>query len=102
VFESHVHDWPAHIKKISGFWRNAILHEQVYDGNPMHAHINAGNVELRAFETWLALFDQVLNSQLEPTPARQWSALAHRIGRSLSMGLNISQQKKRPDSAPVF
>ena len=87
VFAAHVTDWPAHEEKIASFWRNAILFERGYDGNPMMAHLRAGNVRPGMFETWLGLFDTVLQRQLPPEAAAQWSDLAHRIGRGLRFGL---------------
>lgn len=87
VFAAHVTDWPAHEAKIAGFWRNAILYEQSYDGNPLEVHRKAGDVRPGMFEPWLGLFDSVLKRTLAPTPAAQWSALAHRIGRSLRAGV---------------
>lgn len=87
VFAAHVTDWPEHEAKIAGFWRNAILMERSYDGNPMQAHKVAGDVRPGMFEPWLGLFDQVLARQLPPDLAAAWSALAHRIGRALRMGL---------------
>ena len=87
VFAVHVTDWPAHEAKIAGFWRNALLHERSYDGNPMQAHIQAGNVERDHFAPWLALFDAVLHDELPPGLAQAWSTLAHRIGRGLQTGL---------------
>lgn len=87
VFAAHVQDWPAHEEKIARFWRNAILHERVYDGNPLVAHRDAGNVRLGMFEIWLGLFDSVLKRELPAETAAQWSALAHRIGRGLMFGL---------------
>jgi len=82
-----VTDWPAHEEKIARFWRNAILHERIYDGNPLAAHRDAGNVRLGMFEVWLGLFDSVLTRELPVETAAQWSALAHRIGRGLMFGL---------------
>lgn len=87
VFAAHVTDWPGHEAKIAGFWRNAILLERSYSGNPMQVHKAAGNVHARHFPLWLELFDTVLAEQLPPETARAWSALAHRIGRGLSLGL---------------
>jgi len=83
VFARHVTDWPAHEAKVAAFWANTILHERGYDGTPVAAHVNAGNVRPGMFSTWLALFDIVLNAELRPDQAAAWSALAHRIGRSL-------------------
>ena len=91
IFAAHVDDWPAHEEKINRFWANAILFERNYDGNPMQAHINAGNVQPEHFERWLSLFDETLRIEI-PYPQRdQWSVLAHRIGRGLSLGVSDTQ-----------
>ena len=87
VFAVHVEDWPAHEEKITRFWRNAILFQRVYEGNPMAVHRGAGNVHPPMFDIWLGLFDSVLRRQLPPEIAVPWSALAHRIGRGLRFGL---------------
>ncbi len=87
VFAAHVHDWPAHEDKIIRFWRNAILHERSYAGNPMLVHRAAGDVRAGMFDVWLGLFDSVMRRELPPETAAAWSALAHRIGRGLRMGV---------------
>ena len=87
VFAAHVTDWPAHEAKIAAFWRNAILMERGYDGNPMAVHKAAGNVRPGMFDAWLGLFDSVLKRHLRAEQAASWSALAHRIGRGLRYGL---------------
>lgn len=87
IFAAHVTDWPAHEEKIARFWRNAILYERSYDGSPMRAHILAGNVHAQHFAPWLMLFDETLRRTLPEEAARGWSALAHRIGAGLRMGV---------------
>lgn len=87
VFAAHVTDWPAHEAKIAAFWRNAILMERGYDGNPMAVHKAAGNVRPGMFDAWLGLFDSVLKRELRADQAAAWSALAHRIGQGLRYGL---------------
>ena len=87
VFAVHVTDWPAHESRVADFWANAILNERSYDGSPMAAHVNAGNVKPGMFSTWLDLFDSVLRAELTADKATSWSALAHRIGRSLRAGV---------------
>lgn len=87
VFARHVADWPVHEEKIARFWRNAILFERAYDGNPMLVHMAAGDVRAPMFEVWLGLFDSVLRRTLPGDTAEAWSALAHRIGRGLRMGI---------------
>ena len=87
VFAGHVTDWPAHEERIAAFWRNAILYERSYDGNPMRAHMQAGDVRADHFPIWLGLFDETLRRTLTPDASRAWSALAHRIGQGLRMGV---------------
>ena len=87
VFAAHVSDWPAHEEKIARFWRNAILMERSYDGNPFAIHRDAGDVRAPMFDVWLGLFDSVLRRHLPAETAQSWSALAHRIGRGLRMGV---------------
>ncbi len=87
IFAAHVTDWPTHEVKIQRFWRNALLLQRCYDGNPMQVHMAAGNVKANHFPVWLALFDAVLAQELPMDLARAWSALVHRIGRGLSYGL---------------
>ncbi|PWE32162.1 globin family protein [Maritimibacter sp. 55A14] len=87
VFAIHIADWPAHEARVTAFWADSILHERGYDGSPMVAHLGAGNVRPGMFATWLALFDTVLATELRADQAAAWSALAHRIGRSLRAGV---------------
>lgn len=96
VFASHVNDWPPHEAKIARFWANAILGTRSYSGNPMRVHMQAGDVLPEHFLVWLQLFDTVLHQELPADVATIWSALAHRIGRGLSMGLEQSGHSGPP------
>lgn len=98
VFANHVVDWPEHEAKIARFWKNAILFQRVYDGNPMAAHLQAGDVRPGMFGPWLGLFDAVLERQLPPETAAAWSALAHRIGAGLRYGLLDEGPRNQPPS----
>ncbi|MFY0596575.1 MAG: group III truncated hemoglobin [Cognatishimia sp.] len=102
VFAAHIatEDWPDHEAKIASFWRNGILKERSYSGNPMQVHMAAGNVMPTHFSDWLGLFDEVLADQLPPDTARAFSALAHRIGRGLRMGLEHVHQPS--DQPPIL
>lgn len=96
VFAVHVTDWPAHEARIAAFWRNAILFERSYDGNPLAVHQRAGNVRPGMFAPWLALFDQTLRDTLPPDTATAWSALAHRIGEGLRYGVTPTTPRGQP------
>lgn len=98
VFANHVTDWPEHEKKIAGFWRNAILRDGSYGGNPMRVHMAAGDVQAAHFAPWLALFDETLRRTLPADVAHGWSELAHRIGGGLRMG--VEDLRERRDGPP--
>ena len=98
VFAVHVTDWPAHEAKVADFWANTILHERRYEGTPIEVHVKAGNVHPGMFESWLALFDHTLTAELSPDQAAAWSALAHRIGRSMRAA--VVDREKLPGGVP--
>ncbi|MBR9652677.1 group III truncated hemoglobin [Thalassovita aquimarina] len=100
VFAAHVTDWPAHERKIVAFWANSILHERGYDGNPVQVHRDAGNVRPGMFDPWLALFDLTLREELRPEQAEAWSALAHKIGRSLRAA--VVEKIQGPGGVPIL
>ncbi|EPX80663.1 hypothetical protein thalar_00883 [Litoreibacter arenae DSM 19593] len=99
VFAAHVpaDGWPEHEEKIARFWRNAILRERSYDGNPMQKHMAARDVKGEHFPHWLYLFDTTLAAELPRDTARAFSALAHRIARGLRMGV---EDLRAPANAP--
>ncbi|PIE11856.1 MAG: globin family protein [Rhodobacterales bacterium] len=96
VFAVHVTDWPAHEAKVAAFWANAILYAPGYDGNPFAVHRDAGNVRPGMFDPWLALFDATLRRELPSDTAAAWSALAHKIGRSLRAGVSEVPKRGQP------
>jgi hemoglobin len=100
VFAVHVHDWPAHEIKVTEFWKKSILHSDGYDGNVVKVHKDAGNVRPGMFDAWLGLFDMVLRQELRPDQAAAWSALAHRIGRTLRAG--VIERMQGPGGVPIL
>jgi len=102
IFAAHIanDDWPGHEEKIMRFWRNAILREGSYSGNPMRVHMQARDVQPEHFPIWLGLFDEVLDQELPPETAQAFSALAHRIGNGFVFGL--TQMRQPRDAPPVL
>lgn len=94
VFAAHVADWPEHEEKIAGFWRNAILRERGYSGNPMRVHVSRPDVKAEHFPLWLELFHEVLRAELPPQTAAQWGALADRIGEGFRTGVVAMRQPR--------
>ncbi|WP_438991984.1 group III truncated hemoglobin [Lentibacter sp.] len=100
IFAARIGDWPEHEAKIGRFWKKAILHQDGYSGNPMMTHMGVAEMRAHHFEIWLALFHEVLSQSLAPAPAAAFSALAHRIGRGLRLG--IEDRDKPKDSVPIL
>ena len=94
VFAAHVADWPEHEAKIAGFWRNAILREGSYNGNPMQVHVSRSDIKAEHFPIWLDLFKEVLKSELDSETALRWGALADRIGEGFRTGVVSMRQPK--------
>ncbi|MQY42216.1 globin family protein [Epibacterium sp. SM1969] len=94
VFASHVTDWPEHEEKIAAFWRNAILRQKSYSGNPMQVHVTRPDIKAEHFPIWLELFHKVLHQELPNLQARQWAALADRIGEGFRTGIVAMRQPK--------
>lgn len=88
--------WRTHEAKITDFWANAILHERSYSGNPMMVHSGISAIKPEMFARWLDLFDETLAGELPDQIAAQWSALAHRIGRGLRMGVEMNIPQSGP------
>ena len=89
--------WDTHEDKIAGFWRNALLREQSYSGNPMQVHLATPQILDAHFPLWLDLFDEVLTIELPAETAAAWSALAHRIARGFRMRMS---EDRAPKGAP--
>ncbi|EBA15944.1 hypothetical protein RSK20926_05012 [Roseobacter sp. SK209-2-6] len=94
VFAAHISDWVKHEKKITDFWRNAILREKSYSGNPMRVHVSRSDVKAEHFPLWLGLFHEVLKAELPEKTALQWGALADRIGEGFRTGIVAMRQSK--------
>lgn len=77
-------DWPAHLKKMTGFWcRNLLGMKGGYEGNPFRAHslINEKSpFTLPHFERWLKLWSQTIYEHWEGPLADQALEHAQKIG----------------------
>lgn len=91
IFHRHVGesdaDWARHLTKIGDFWANVMLIDRSYQGNPMQVHLGLTDIQPTDFDIWLDLFDRAAHATLSEEKATVFSLLAHRIGRSLAMGI---------------
>lgn len=86
--------WREHEAKIASFWRNAILMDREYSGNPMAVHMMNPEIKVEHFATWLELFRKVAEEVLPPDKARNITGLANRIGQGLSYGVENARRTR--------
>ncbi len=93
-------EWREHEAKIASFWRNAIMMDRSYMGNPMMAHMQNPEVQAEHFPIWLALFRETAFEVMDAEKAGNIANLADRIGQSLSFG--IASARQNADAPPIL
>ncbi len=104
IFNAHIHDWPAHLEKITEFWARQMGGPSQYPGGFAGAHMRVNTAEVNDqsavlqrgsssamiqpitpehFKHWLALWDFNCQRNLPPTEAAEAIELAHRLGAQL-------------------
>ena len=88
LFEDAVHDWPAHLERLSDFWSSMMLGSGAYKGDPFGRHLeHASRMDPRMFDRWLALWRETTEAMLPAPAASAAQEKAGRIARSLRMAL---------------
>jgi len=83
--------WQAHIEIISNFWGAIALGDTAYGGSPFMPHIKLKEkLSVKAFEQWLKLFFETLNTIYEPSVAQQFLARAKNIAGNFMRNLGIN------------
>jgi hemoglobin len=85
-----VADWEEHIARITAFWSSVGLLTGRYHGQPLAAH-SPLPLEPADFARWLVLFEQTARQVCTPAGADYLMEKAHRIARSLEMGVAVSR-----------
>jgi len=83
--------WKAHIQLLTNFWSAIALGDTHYNGNPFAPHIEfRDRLSVKAFEQWLKLFFEILNSIYEPQLAQQFLAQSKNIAGNFIRNLQLS------------
>lgn len=94
-----VHDWEAHIAKITTFWSSVALMTGRYHGQPLAAHVPL-QLQPQHFGRWLALFEETATSVCSPEAVTYLMEKARRIAQSLEFGSAV-QRGELPGRAGV-
>ena len=83
--------WQAHIQLLTNFWAAIALGESEYNSSPFAPHIEfADRLSIKAFERWLKLFFETLNTIYEPALAQQFLARSKNIAGNFIRNLNLT------------
>ena len=82
--------WKAHITLLTDFWASIALGDFSYKGSPFAPHVKLEDqLSIKAFEQWLKLFFETLNSIYEPPIAQQFLAKSKTIAGNFIRNLNL-------------
>lgn len=82
IFNQHIHDWPAHLAKVSEFWARLTGGPSDFVGSLPFKHAGLG-LDARHFDVWLGLWEANCQSYVAPPEAGEMVQLARMIGRRL-------------------
>ena len=82
IFNEHIHDWPAHIRKIGEFWARITGGPSTYAGGMPMAHLPLG-LQRPHLHAWLQLWEYNCRRHLQSAEAEELIEIAHNIGERL-------------------
>jgi len=83
--------WKVHLRLITNFWAAIALGDTNYNSTPFAPHIPLKErLSVAAFDRWLQLFFETLNSIYEPALAQQFLARAKNIAGNFIRNLQLS------------
>jgi len=83
--------WKAHIELLTNFWAAIALGESNYNSSPFAPHLAfADRLSVKAFERWLKLFFETLNSIYEPQLAQQFLARSKNIAGNFIRNMQLT------------
>ena len=84
-------EWKAHIELLTNFWAAIALGESDYNSSPFAPHVAfADRLSIKAFDQWMKLFFETLNSIYEPELAQQFLARSKNIAGNFIRNLQLT------------
>jgi hemoglobin len=95
IFESKVHDWERHLRRICAFWSSVALMSGRYHGQPMVTHLPLP-IDTPHFDRWLEIFAETAREVCPPVAAAHFLERAQRIAESLDLGIAVQKGEIKP------
>lgn len=89
IFQAHVHDWDAHLVKLTDFWSSALRGTRRFRGTPMPVHAALPGLTAGLFRHWLQLFEATAAELSNQALRERVTELAGRIAQSLWYGYQM-------------
>jgi hemoglobin len=86
VFESRIHDWEPHLRRMCAFWSSVALMSGRYHGSPMARHLPLP-VDAAHFDRWLVLFEETAREVCPGAAEAHFVERARRIAESIELGI---------------
>ncbi|MDF1877596.1 group III truncated hemoglobin [Sulfurimonas sp. SAG-AH-194-L11] len=84
-------NWKEHIELLTNFWASLALGEKNYNSSPFAPHIEfRKRLSVSAFERWLKLFSETLNTIFHPQIADQFLAKSKTIAGNFIRNLELT------------
>lgn len=90
IFNIHVHDWDAHLVKLTDFWSSALRGTRRFRGTPMPVHTALPGLTAGLFRHWLQLFEATAAELSNQALRERATELADRIAQSLWYGYQMA------------
>jgi hemoglobin len=90
-------DLETHLPKIANFWEQMLFQRPVYNGSPMHVHLQMNSKEPMLpehFARWLILWEQSVDQLFYGEKAEMAKSRAQMVAKSFSLGIATVSQRK--------
>ncbi|WP_104696793.1 MULTISPECIES: group III truncated hemoglobin [unclassified Helicobacter] len=79
--------WEHHKEKIGRFWRQMLLGENVFEGQPLKKHLDLPPFPREFFGVWLELFEESLKMIYEEEVAQEFLIRAQMIAQRFQVAI---------------
>jgi len=83
--------WEEHLVLLTQFWRFVALYDDEYTGNPLRPHFDIVGLNKRAFERWLTLFYEAVDSVYDENAGRLFKEKSKEIAENFMRRLEIDK-----------
>ena len=89
VFDRYVHDWDAHLGRMTDFWAAALLRSGRYSGRPVERHRAIDELSGAHFRRWVELFEATTHDLCTPMQADAFIIRARRMREGMIKVLGL-------------